>query len=65
MIENSVHYTVQDVSILFGCHEQTVRKLVNTGELPGLKVGHRIKISEKAITDYLDRQKIIPKGARP
>jgi excisionase family DNA binding protein len=42
---------------LGGVSHTTVRRLIAAGELPVVRVGRRIMVEEKALTDWIQQQK--------
>lgn len=49
-------YTIAGVSQLLSLAETTVRKLVRNGELEHTRFGRAIRISERQLQDYINRQ---------
>jgi excisionase family DNA binding protein len=48
--------TPEDVAKRLNVSEYTVRRLLRTGELQGLKVGGQWRITPSAVKDYIDKQ---------
>lgn len=47
--------SVDEVADILGVTCKTVRHLVNTGELTGVRVGRLIRIPKDKLIEYLDR----------
>lgn len=45
--------------LLGGVHEQTVRKLIKTGELASVRIGTRILVDDADIDAYIDAHRNI------
>lgn len=46
--------TVQEASEALGLHHLTVRRAIDRGELPAVRVGRRILIPRKALEAFLE-----------
>jgi excisionase family DNA binding protein len=58
---NSAVLSVADVCRRLNCSPETVRRLVNAGDLPAYKLGGKnshLRIPEAALADYLDRHTV-------
>lgn len=62
--ETAIFQSVQDVAAFMGCHEQTVRKLIKTGQIPAIRVGARLKIDPADLFAFVKRQRIEPGGGQ-
>ena len=47
-------YTVQEIASILKISEKTVYRLVKNGELPILRVRRRIRITSKALEQFLE-----------
>ncbi len=54
MIEQ--HLTVNEVAARLAVSHKTVRKLLDKGELAGVKIAGAVRVSESALAEYLERQ---------
>ena len=52
----SQHYDVQLLAERLAVSQDTIRKLVKTGKLQGVKISGAVRVSEDSLNDYLDRQ---------
>lgn len=52
MAEPARYYTINTLAELWGVSSKTVRKLVNSGELPHIKIGSLIRIRPDQVTEY-------------
>lgn len=50
---NEVVYTVNEVAKLLRLHPLTVRRGIERGEIPSIKVGRRVLIPRKIFEDFL------------
>lgn len=48
-----IFYTVLDTATLLGVSRNKVYQLVNSGEIPCIRVGRQIRISRAALAQYL------------
>lgn len=48
-----IFYTVLDTATLLGVSRNKVYQLVNSGEIPCIRVGRQIRISRAALVQYL------------
>lgn len=46
--------TVKHLCVLTGLSDQTIRREVNEGRLPGFKVGRRIFVAKTRFLEYMD-----------
>ncbi|GEM_PF-687803 len=46
--------TVQDLHALTGLSEQTIRAEINSGELPGCRIGRRLYVPKKYLLEYIE-----------
>jgi excisionase family DNA binding protein len=53
-----VYYTIKQVADKVSVHPDTIRKLVSNGKMEAVKFGGAIRISESAVTNYLERFKV-------
>lgn len=49
-------YTCEEVATMYHCTPATIRKLCREGQLAAVKFGKHWTISQKAITEYIDKQ---------
>lgn len=56
MAEPAKYYTIQTLAELWGVSSKTVRKLVNSGELPHIRIGTLIRIRPDQVEAY-EKQK--------
>lgn len=47
--------SAEEVASILGVTTKTVRKLVNVGELNGIKIGRLIRIPKDRLIEYLER----------
>lgn len=47
--------TVQDLHGLTGLSEQTIRAEINSGNLPGFRIGRRLFVSKTHFLEYIER----------
>ncbi|SDS56118.1 MULTISPECIES: helix-turn-helix domain-containing protein [Corynebacterium] len=52
--EKGKFLTVAEVAEIMRVSKMTVYRLVHSGELPAVRVGRSFRVSEKAVSDYLD-----------
>ena len=52
MAEPARYYTINTLAEVWGVSPRTVRKLVNTGELPHIKIGSLIRIRPDQVAEY-------------
>ena len=52
MAEPARYYTINTLAELWGVSSKTVRKLVNSGELPHIKIGSLIRIRPDQVAEY-------------
>lgn len=52
MAEPAKYYTIQTLAELWGVSSKTVRRLVNSGELPHIKIGSLIRIRPDQVAEY-------------
>ena len=52
-IENMKLYTLQEVAELLGIHYQTVRKLIQNGELKAKKIGKGYIVTSENLKQYV------------
>ncbi|RIH90871.1 DNA binding domain, excisionase family [Calidithermus terrae] len=55
-------YNVQEVAALLGIHRNTVRKLIQRGDIPAMRLGHRILVPRAKLEALLDAKQN-PAGA--
>ena len=48
--------TVNEVAERLRIHPRTAYRLVNNGTIPSIRVGRQIRVSARALDDYLDGQ---------
>ncbi|MBQ5564958.1 MAG: helix-turn-helix domain-containing protein [Clostridia bacterium] len=53
-IENMKLYTLQEVAELLGIHYQTVRKLIQNGELKAKKIGKGYIVTSENLKQYIN-----------
>lgn len=58
-------YSVQDVAAKLAVSPKTIRALILSHKLEAVKVGRLWRITEDALTAYLDRQTNKPPPAKP
>lgn len=46
--------TVQDLHAVTGLSEQTIRAEINSGNLPGCRIGRRLYVSKKHLLNYIE-----------
>lgn len=46
--------TVRDLHTLTGLSEQTIRAEINSGELPGCRIGRRLYVPKKYLLEYIE-----------
>ncbi len=61
MIERS--YSTQEVAQLFGCHEETVLRYAQRGELRSWKLGNERKYTESAVREFMEARQQTPPAA--
>jgi excisionase family DNA binding protein len=52
MIEQ--HFTVKELAALLKCHEETIRRLCDKGEIRSVRVASNRRIPESAVKEYMD-----------
>ena len=52
--------TVADVAELLVLNQQTVRNMIDRGDLPAFKVGRRVRIRQADLADFLAREPVVP-----
>ena len=52
MTEPARYYTINTLAELWGVSSRTVRKLVNAGELPHIRIGSLIRIRPDQVEEY-------------
>lgn len=52
MAEPARYYTINTLAEVWGVSPRTVRKLVNSGELPHIKIGSLIRIRPDQVAEY-------------
>ena len=52
MAEPAKYYTIQTLAELWGVSPKTVRRLVNSGELPHIRIGTLIRIRPDQVAEY-------------
>ena len=52
--------TVADVAELLVLNQQTVRNIIDRGDLPAFKVGRRVRIRRADLDDFLAREPVVP-----
>ena len=50
-------YTAQDVANLLKVHQRTVTRWIHKGDLVGIKVGQRWRISDEDLEKFLDERR--------
>ena len=53
-IENMKLYTLQEIAELLGIHYQTVRKLIQNGELKAKKIGKGYIVTSENLKQYIN-----------
>ena len=48
-----IGYTLEEIAEALRIHPETARKLLNSGELPGRKIGREWRISPQAVEAWL------------
>jgi excisionase family DNA binding protein len=56
------HLSLSDVAGIFNCHINTIRNLVERGELQAVKVGRACRIAESSARQYLENNKKQPRA---
>jgi putative molybdopterin biosynthesis protein len=46
-------YTIEEVAKILKVHKDTIRRLVNSGQLEHVRVGNQIRITKAALEKYL------------
>ena len=46
--------SVQDMHLLTGLSDQTIRAEINSGNLPGFRIGRRLYVSKKHLLEYIE-----------
>jgi excisionase family DNA binding protein len=59
------YYTVKEVADKLGVNHKLIRKLIQGGKLEANKVGGAIRISEGAVLNYLERNRIQKEESLP
>ncbi len=49
--------TVKDVADRLSVCERTILRAIKAGDLPAIRVGRQLRISEEALRDYLERRR--------
>lgn len=50
---------VKEVADILKCREQTVKNMIQSGELKGYKIGKMYKVSEEDFREFLESCKVI------
>lgn len=48
--------TVNRAAELLSCHPKTIRRLINEGELQGCKVRDALRVTQRSLNIYIERQ---------
>jgi excisionase family DNA binding protein len=47
-------YTVKEIAALLKCHEETIRRLCDKGDIRSIRVATNRRIPESAVKEYMD-----------
>lgn len=61
--DSNEFYTPEEISRLLKVSRRLVYQLLNSGELPGIKVGRHWRISHEALDEYVLWKSVNGKGA--
>jgi excisionase family DNA binding protein len=53
------HYTPKDLAQIFKCHEETVRRMCDRGDLKSVRWGTTRRIPESAVHEYLEGGNVV------
>ena len=51
-MEDRISYTVKEVARMLGVAEVTVRREIERGNLPHIRIGRAVRITATALTEY-------------
>jgi excisionase family DNA binding protein len=54
--QEETYLTVKEIAKRYKVTEQTIRNYVKRGQLEAVRFGDQLRISEKALQDFLDKQ---------
>jgi excisionase family DNA binding protein len=57
-------YSVRDVADRLGVHPETIRRLIHDGRLDAVRVGRVLRIEGRAVSGFVERQRVKPLRAR-
>ncbi|MBA7491867.1 hypothetical protein ES702_02415 [subsurface metagenome] len=50
--------STREVAKILGLHEQVIRRYIQKGILPAIKLERKYRIDEKDLTDWLEKRKV-------
>jgi len=53
-----VFYSIKEISEMFNIHRNTIKKLIDSGELKASKIGGSYRVLEKNLYEYLEKNKV-------
>jgi excisionase family DNA binding protein len=59
-LESIKFYNVKEVAEIMSTSKMTIYRLINEGELPAVRVGRSIRVSEQAVREYLQDAAVVP-----
>ena len=57
-VRPSALWTTEDVVAYLNVTPRTIYRLIRTGELPAIRIGHQWRIRQSDLDEWLDRQRV-------
>ena len=57
-VRASALWTTEDVVAYLNVTPRTIYRLIRTGELPAIRIGHQWRIRQSDLDEWLDRQRV-------
>ena len=57
-VRASALWTTEDVVAYLNVTPRTIYRLIRTGELPAIRIGHQWRIRQTDLDEWLDRQRV-------
>jgi excisionase family DNA binding protein len=56
-VQTSALWTTEDVRGYLNVTPRTIYRLIRTGELPAIRIGHQWRIRQRDLDEWIDRQR--------
>jgi excisionase family DNA binding protein len=57
--KSAAFLTTEDVVAYLNVTPRTIYRLIRTGELPAIRIGHQWRVRQSDLDDWLDRQRAV------